>query len=66
MSSYSLFHQTTCAFTPQQNGVAKRKDKHLSETTQTPSFVVRSSLLSWYVVSTNLYMVLNRLQGRGW
>ena len=32
MSSHGIFHQSSCAYTPQQNGVAKRKNYHLVET----------------------------------
>ena len=33
MSSNGIFHQASCAYTPQQNGVAKCKNRHLVETT---------------------------------
>jgi len=35
MSSNGILHQTSCAHTPQQNGVAKRKTRHLIETIRT-------------------------------
>jgi len=35
MSSNGILHQTSCAHTPQQNGVAERKNRHLIETTRT-------------------------------
>ena len=35
MASHGFLHQTSCAYTPQQNGVAERKNKHLIETTHT-------------------------------
>ena len=35
MSSNGILHQTSCAYTPQQNGVAKRKTRHLIETIRT-------------------------------
>ncbi|KAA0033038.1 Cysteine-rich RLK (RECEPTOR-like protein kinase) 8 [Cucumis melo var. makuwa] len=38
-SSKGIFHQTSCAYTPQQNGVAERKNRHLVE-------VARSLMLS--------------------
>ncbi|KAI5324789.1 hypothetical protein L3X38_033862 [Prunus dulcis] len=37
LSQHGIVHQTTCAYTPQQNGVAERKNRHLLE-------VVRASL----------------------
>ena len=35
MTSNGILHQTSCAHTPQQNGVAERKNRHLIETTRT-------------------------------
>ena len=33
MALCGILHQTSCAYTPQQNGVAKRKNRHLIELT---------------------------------
>ena len=35
MSSNGILHQSSCAYTPQQNGVTKRKNRHLVETART-------------------------------
>ena len=35
MSSHGILHQSSCAYTPQQNGVAGRKNRHLVETART-------------------------------
>ena len=35
LSSHGILHQSSCAYTPQQNGVAERKNCHLVETTGT-------------------------------
>ena len=35
MSSHGIMHQLSNAYTPQHNGVAKRKNRHLVETTHT-------------------------------
>ena len=35
MSSHGIIHQSSCVYTPQQNGVAKRKNRHLVETAHT-------------------------------
>ena len=35
MASHGILHQTFCAHTPQQNGVAEPKNRHLIETTRT-------------------------------
>jgi len=33
MGSHGILHKISCAYTPQKNGVAKRKNRHLIETT---------------------------------
>ena len=35
MTSRGIIHQSSCAYTPQQNGVAERKNRHLIETART-------------------------------
>ena len=35
MSQYGILHQSSCAHTPQQNGVVERKNRHLVETART-------------------------------
>ena len=35
MSQHEILHQSSCAHTPQQNGVAERKNRHLIETART-------------------------------
>ena len=35
MSSPGILHQSSCVYTPQQNGVAEHKNRHLVETTRT-------------------------------
>ena len=35
MSSHGILHQSSCAYTPQQNGVAEHKNRHLLETART-------------------------------
>ena len=35
MASYGILHQTSCAHTPQQNGVVGRKNRYLIETSHT-------------------------------
>jgi len=35
VASHGILHQTSCAYTPKQNGVAERKNKHFVEITRT-------------------------------
>ena len=35
MSSHEILHQSSCAYTPQQNGVVELKNRHLVETAHT-------------------------------
>ena len=35
MSSHGILYQSSCAYTPQQNGVVERKNRHLVETART-------------------------------
>ena len=35
MSSHGILHQSSYAYTPQQNGVVERKNRHLVETART-------------------------------
>ena len=46
LSQYGIVHHTTCAYTPQQNRVAERKNRHLLE-------VVRASLFEAQICNMN-------------
>ena len=38
LNKHGILHQTTCPYTPQQNGVAERKNRHLMEVTRSMLF----------------------------
>ncbi|KAA0049856.1 Beta-galactosidase [Cucumis melo var. makuwa] len=53
LASKGIVHQTSCAYTPQQNGVAERKNRHLVEvarslmlSTSLPSYLLGDAILT--------------------
>jgi len=66
MKSHDILHQTSCTYTPQQNEVAKCKNKHLVETTCTllihggvPQLFQSDAILSvCYLINCMPYSVL--------
>jgi len=61
MASHGILHQTSCAYTPQQNGVAERKNRHLIETTRT--LLIHGAVLEHFwgdVILTACYLI-NRM-----
>ena len=50
MASHDILHLTSHAFTPQQNGLAKCKNKHLVETTHNFNSWWGSSNICWVLV----------------
>ncbi|XP_009767767.1 uncharacterized protein [Nicotiana sylvestris] len=59
--SLGIIHQRTCVHTPQQNGVAKRKHKHILEIATTIRFQGAISLKFWghYVIA--IAYLINRM-----
>lgn len=61
LSARGILHQTTCVGTPQQNGVAERKNRHLLEVTRCLLFQMNVPKIFWSdAVLTSCY-VINRL-----
>ena len=59
LSSHGILHQSSCTYTPQHNGVAKRKNRHLVETTCThllhrkvpQRFLGDATLATYYLIN---------------
>ena len=47
LASHGILHQTSCPYTPQQNGVAERKNRHLMEVARSIFFQSDSSWFDW-------------------
>ena len=61
MSQHGIFYQSSCAHTPQQNGVAERKNRHLIETARTLLLQYHVPFRFWgNVVLTTCYLI-NRM-----
>ena len=67
MSSRGILHQFSCAYTPQQNGVAERKNRHLVEIARTlllhhkvpQRFLGDATLATCYLINRMLSSVLH-------
>ena len=61
MASKGILHQSSCAYTPQQNGVAERKNRHLIEIACTLLLHSHAPSFFWVdVVLTTCYLI-NRM-----
>lgn len=61
LKSLDIFHQSSCVFTPQQNGVVKRKHKYILDTFRYIRFQVSVTLkFRGDCVTTAVYLI-NRL-----
>ena len=64
LSSQGIQHQTTCPYTPEQNGVAERKNRHLLEVTRSMMISMNVPKHLWgQAVLTAAYLI-NRVPSR--
>jgi transposase InsO family protein len=68
LSAQGILHQTTCPDTPPQNGIAKRKNRHILEIARSLMFTMNVPKFLWSeAVMTAVYLI-NRTPSRllGW
>jgi hypothetical protein len=56
-----IVHQTTCISTPEQNGVAERKNRHILEVTRCLLFVVNVPKYLWGEAAQTTTYLINRM-----
>jgi len=59
MNSKGILHQTTCPYSPQQNGVVERKNRHMLEVTR--SLLVDGNVPSYLwgeAVRSTIYLII--------
>ncbi|XP_026450554.1 uncharacterized protein LOC113350634 [Papaver somniferum] len=61
LERHKIIHQTTCSNTPQQNGVAERKNRHLLEVVRASLTESHMPLLYWGEALTSATYLINRV-----
>ena len=58
MTTYGILHQISCAYTPQQNGIAERKNRHFVDTARTLLIHMHVPVFFWDVaILTACYLI---------
>lgn len=63
-TSHGILHQTTCVYTPQQNGIAERKNRHILEVARTLCFTMHVPKRFWADAVTTAVFLINRMPAR--
>jgi transposase InsO family protein len=61
LKTHGIVHQTTCSYTPQQNGVAERKNRHLLEVVRASLIEAHMPLSYWGETLTYVAYLINRV-----
>ncbi|RVX10895.1 Retrovirus-related Pol polyprotein from transposon TNT 1-94 [Vitis vinifera] len=61
LEGYGIIHQTTCSNTPQQNGVAERKNWHLLEVVRASLIAAKTPISYWGEAITSAAYLINRV-----
>jgi hypothetical protein len=64
LSSQGIQHQTMCSYTPEQNGVAERKNKHLLEVTRSMMISMNVPLYLWGQTVLIAAYLINKIPSR--
>ena len=64
ISDQGIIHQTTCPGTPPQNGVAKRKNRHLLEVARSLMFHMNIPKYLWSEAVMAAISLINRIPSR--
>ena len=59
-----MIHQTSCPYTPQQNGVAERKNRHLMEVARSMMFHTNVPKRFWGVAVMTTCYLINKIPTR--
>lgn len=61
LSTHGIIHQTSCPYTPQQNGVAERKNQHLLNTARSLMFEMKVPKFYWSFAVLTACFLINRM-----
>ncbi|WJZ80142.1 hypothetical protein VitviT2T_000079 [Vitis vinifera] len=61
LEGHGIIHQTTCSNTPQQNGVAERKNWHLLEVVRASLIAAKTPISYWGEAITSAAYLINRV-----
>ncbi|RVW95943.1 Retrovirus-related Pol polyprotein from transposon TNT 1-94 [Vitis vinifera] len=61
LEEHDIIHQTTCSSTPQQNGVAERKNRHLLEVVRASLIAAKIPISYWGEAITSATYLINRV-----
>lgn len=61
LEAHKVTHQTTCPYTPQQNGVAERKNRHLLEVVRASLIEAHMPLFYWGHALNSAAYLINRV-----
>ncbi|CAN7091392.1 unnamed protein product [Brassica rapa subsp. narinosa] len=64
LAKYGMIHQTSCPYTPQENGVAERKNRHLMEVARSMMFHTSMPKSYWGDAVLTACYLINRIPTR--